>query len=100
MIFVEKEKSGEIIRLTDERWQHIIIRHPEVKNHLSKIKSTIKNPEIIIKNFYNQDEKYYHRYFKSLKNYLIVIIELKKKFVITAFISRKPKKGKILWKKN
>lgn len=99
MVFVEKEKFGQSIRLTEERWQHIIERHPETKRHLSKIQSTIQNPDIIVINQYNQSERYYHKYFKSLENYLIVVIEYKKKFIITAFISRKIKKGKILWKK-
>ena|SRR3990167_6022710 len=99
MVFSVKEKFGHVIRLTDERWQHIIERHPEISGHLSKIKSAIQDPEIIVKNRYNQSERYYHQYFKSLKDYLIVIIEYEKNFVITAFISRKIKKGEILWKK-
>jgi len=99
MVFIKKEKFGQLIRLTDERWQHIIERHPEVEKHLVKIQSTIQNPDIIVKNRYNQSERYYHRYFKSLTNYLIVIIEYEKNFVITTFISRKIKKGEILWKK-
>ena len=99
MVFVEKEKFGQLIRLTGERWQHIVERHPEVKEHLLKIRSTIQKPDLIVQNQYNQVERYYHKYFKSLKNYLIVIIEYKKNFIITAFISRKIKRGEQLWKK-
>lgn len=100
MVFIEKEKFGQLTRLTDERWRHIIERHPEVERHLSKIKTTIKNPVLIVENPLNQNEKYYHKYFKSFQNYLVVIIETRKQFIITAFISRKIKKGKTLWKKN
>ncbi len=99
MVFTKKEKFNRLIRLTKERWQHIVERHPEIKKHLKKIQSTIQNPDLVVKNQYNQSERYYHKYFKSLKNYLIVIIEYKENFIITAFISRKIKKGKILWKK-
>lgn len=99
MVFIKKEKFGRQIRLTEERWQHMIERHPEIKNHLSKIQTTIQNPDVIIANHYNRNERYYHKYFKSLKNYLIVIIEYRKHFIITAFIARKIKKGEILWKR-
>ena len=99
MIFAKKEKFGQFIRLTEERWQHIIDRHPEIKKHLSKIQSTIQNPDIIVKNRYHQSERYYHKYFERLQNHLIVVIEYKKNFIITAFISRKIKKGEVLWKK-
>jgi len=100
MIFRVREKFGKLIRLTKERWNHIIDRHPEVKPYLSKIKITIQEPEIIIENPYNKNEKYYHKYFKGLKNFLIVILETNKKFIITAFIARKRKKGKISWEKD
>ena len=100
MIFKAREKFGKQVRLTKERWNHIIDRHPEIKPHLSKIKIAIQEPEIIIENPYNKNEKYYHKYFKGLKNFLIVILETNKKFIITAFIARKRKKGKISWGKN
>jgi hypothetical protein len=99
MVFIKKEKFGRLIRLTDERWQHIIERHPEVEGYLAKIQSTIRYPDIIVKNQYNKNERYYHKYFKSLKNHFIIIVEYEKNFIITAFISRKIKKGEILWKK-
>lgn len=99
VIFLIKERFGKKIRLTKERWHHIQERHPEVRPHLNKIKATLQNPDVIIRNRYNPDEKYYHKYFKSLDNYLIAIAQDKKKFVITAFISRKIKRGEILWRK-
>jgi len=100
MIFKVKEKFGYSIRLTKERWNHIIQRHPELKPHLDRIKNTVKDPEIIVENPFNKNEKYYHKYFKELNNYLIIIIEIEKRFIITSFIARKRKKGKIKWKKD
>jgi len=100
IIFKVRDKFGKLIRLTKERWDHILDRHPEVKPHLNKIKTVLQDPEIIIENPYNKNEKYYHKYFKNFKNFLIIILEIKKGFIITAFIARKRKKGKIKWKKN
>jgi len=35
------------IRLTEERWSHIIRRHPEIKNQKTKVIETISNPDMI-----------------------------------------------------
>jgi hypothetical protein len=35
------------IRLTDERWRHISIGHPEMAGYLDEILECIKNPEIV-----------------------------------------------------
>lgn len=43
-------KNNVPIRLTNERWQHIIINHPEIeKSDFSKFIKIIKNPEFILK---------------------------------------------------
>lgn len=100
MIFQIKDKFGNSIRLTDERWKHVVNRHPEIKSYIEKVKTTIKDPEILVSNPYHPYEKYYHHFFPRLKNYIIVILEQQKGFIITAYIARKIKKGKIEWKKN
>ena len=43
-------KNGVPIRLTDERWKHIIETHPEiVSKDFSKITEIIENPDVIFK---------------------------------------------------
>ena len=39
--------NGVPIRLTDERWMHVTIGHPEVADYLFEILATIENPEVI-----------------------------------------------------
>jgi hypothetical protein len=41
-------KSGFIIRLPKERWQHIIARHSALTNQQSLVLATITEPEIIL----------------------------------------------------
>ena len=41
---------------------------------------------------------FYNKYFKELKAYIVVIVNISKKFVITAYISEGIKKGEIIWK--
>lgn len=40
-------KNSISIRITEERWAHIIRRHPEMKNQKEKIVETISNPDLI-----------------------------------------------------
>ncbi len=35
------------IRLTEERWQHITKRHPEMKTQQAEVLATVSAPEII-----------------------------------------------------
>lgn len=101
-MFVKSAKSisGKRIRLTEERWQHISERHPEVAPHLSWVLKTISKPELVtygwgeeliaIKEFSGQD--------------LAVIYKEKgiDGFTITAFFTRSRayfKKRGVIWSK-
>lgn len=51
-----KAKTAEVlsknrvqIRLTEERWKHVILMHPNVSKKQKKVLSTVKNPEGILK---------------------------------------------------
>lgn len=41
-------KSNVPIRITEERWQHIITRHPEMSGVREKLIETIHDPELIL----------------------------------------------------
>ena len=42
-------KNGIIIRLTQERWKHIILMHPSLVDKQNKVLGTVKNPDYILK---------------------------------------------------
>ena len=87
------------IRLTHERWYHIIENHDYLASYFHDILEIIENPEFLI-----QGNKGTLKATKNIakKRWIVVIYkELSKNdgFVITAyFLSKKPK-GKILWKR-
>jgi len=41
--------NGVPIRLTDERWKHIVDKHVEMSNEKERVLETISNPELIQK---------------------------------------------------
>lgn len=89
-----RDKNGNLIYLTDERWEHIIEFHPEMLNYKQHIFTTIK------KGKRKQDPldptlyTYYHEFDDLEKgfNYVIVIVKFgfnefyeSNNFVLTAF---------------
>lgn len=40
-------RNGVRIRLTDERWQHITSRHPEMHQQTEKVLQTVSEPDMI-----------------------------------------------------
>ena len=90
------------IRLTYERWLHITENHTEIAGLKQEVLETVYNPDFIAKGTF--DEVYSCRYYKQLKNYLVVIYKESDVdgFIITAFRVRNIKpylRKEILWKK-
>ena len=87
------------IRLTYERWYHIIENHDDMASHFHDVLETIEKPELVARG--NKGT------FKAAKNmgkrkWLVVIYkELSQKdgFVITAYFLGEKPKGEIIWRR-
>ncbi|MBI2012354.1 hypothetical protein HYS90_00315 [Candidatus Curtissbacteria bacterium] len=42
-------KNGVLIRLTEERWKHIVLLHPNLSDKQTEVLLTVKNPDYIFK---------------------------------------------------
>lgn len=40
-----QDKYGNVIYLTDERWEHIVERHPVLKDHKEKVLSVVRSSD-------------------------------------------------------
>ncbi len=102
-MIIIKSKNNIPIRLTKERWCHIISRHLELIEQKERILETIAEPEIIQEGDFGEliAIKFYKETPLTSK-YLVVIykeIESFDGFVITAYYTNKPsERRKILWK--
>lgn len=91
-IFVVEDKTNRKIRLTKERWKHIVNEHPELS--VEEIKETLMNPLMIKSSKY--DPKYvrwYYKFNKTKKRYIFVSVKYLngEGFIITAHYMRKIK---------
>jgi len=100
VVFEVKAAFEKKIKLTEERLNHILFKHPEIINNVDKIKFTLIYPDLIRKSQYNSSIWLYYRFYKKLTKYLTVVVKLynKEGFVVTSYITDRIKLGEELWK--
>lgn len=91
------------IRLTVERWEHILRRHPEMQTEENKILETVSSPDIVQEGDYGTKIaiKYYPETPLTNKYLAVIYKELSENdgFVLTAYFTRKSsERRRILWK--
>ncbi len=105
MIGFVASKNGITIRLTAERWSHIVEAHDYMAGNQDLVFETIEKPDCIIQG--GKDEllaiRKYQKTSISEKSMVVIYKEtVKNGFIITAFMTSKPEKivkRGVLWKK-
>ena len=89
-VFEITDESGRKIRLTQERWQHIL-KHKGIEQRLEDIKKAVLNPTTITTHRYDENRRNYYLYYKERKRYLLVAVKYLngEGYVSTAFMTRK-----------
>lgn len=92
------------IRLTEERWMHITVGHPEIEDYYGAILQTIESPETVYEG--SRGELLAVRSLQSSNDKKVVVVykevSLEDGFVITAYLSNKLgelQKRTILWQR-
>jgi hypothetical protein len=93
--------QGRVVRLTAERWVHIL-DHPEMVGQHERLAETLTKPDIVTTTALDEDELAYHRLYERTpvtRKYLVVIVKaaLDDAFVLTAYFANRFKKGRIVW---
>lgn len=88
MISTVISKNGILIRLTDERWVHIVEEHNELAGLQPDVLETVARPEKILNG--SEGELLAVEQIESGKFLVVVYRELKDDgFIITAFLTRR-----------
>ena len=92
------------IRLSQERWEHITKRHPEMENQKIKIEETVSNPDLIQRGDFG--EFLAIRFYSSTpfaRKYLVVAYKEmtdQDGFIVTAYFTGAfSKRRQIIWKR-
>ena len=87
------------IRLTDERWSHIVNAHDELAGYYDDCLQVIEDPDLVLAGFRGSLKavKGYGR-----NRYLVVIyreVDRDDGFVVTAYFVRRIDRRKIIWRR-
>ena len=92
------------VELTEERWQHIVIEHPEVIDHKEKIPVVLADPDYVKRSKRDERVMLYYRYFADILDgkYLLIAVkkDLSRSFVVTGYVTRSVMKGEMLWERS
>jgi hypothetical protein len=89
------------IRLTDERWTHIL-DHPEMVGQYRRLSETLSEPDIVIATVMDETILTYHRLYEQTpvtRKYLVVVVKMASDdaFILTAYFTSRVKKGQVIW---
>ena len=91
---------GRKITLTDERYLHITLTHPEMDGKKEEIIKTLKGADFIQKSVHDENIQLYYKSAGKGEYFVVVVKVLNNHgFIITSYKAGVIKKGDIVWKK-
>ena len=94
---------GHRVRLTDERLAHIL-EHPEMKDMAAEIRRVLIQPQLVRRSRSDGAVRLFYEFYKRTivgGKWLCVVVKYAENdaFVVTAYLTDKPKAGEDLWPK-
>ena|SRR3972149_389966 len=97
-----RSHNGIPIRLTEERWQHIVSRHPEMKEQRERLLETVTEPELIQQGDFGEylAIRFYSNTPLTSKHLVVAYREIADDgFIITAYFTSAPSERRnLIWK--
>lgn len=97
---------GKSVRLTEERLEHIR-EHPEMIGLESEISKVLASPEFVVESLSDASVNLFYDFYSHTivaGKWLCVVVKYSVQppdaFVVTAYLTNKPKHGITLWQKN
>lgn len=92
---------GNRVRLTDERRAHIL-EHGEMRDLVPAIEQTVRQPLLVRRSRSDDAARLFYQYYSQTTvggKWLCVVVKYldKNAFVVTAYLTDKPKSGDELW---
>ena len=99
---IAHSRNGVPVRLTDERWRHIIARHPEMRWQRHRVLEAIASPDLVQQGDFGALLALRHYNQPPAVNLFVVAvyreIDVTDGFVITAYVTRRPSQYReVLW---
>lgn len=103
-MLIISSQNGVPVRLTTERWQHIVHRHPEMAEQQERVLETVVEPELIQRGDYGELLAIrFYRHTPLTNKYLVVVyreVNRNDGFILTAYFTNRPSGKRVtLWKR-
>ncbi len=92
--------NGVPIRLTDERWEHILYRRPEMASFIETVLDGVEDPEYILRGYKGTLIAVVHLGERSYLNVVYRELSQADGFIVTARIERHLDESKIIWRRD
>lgn len=88
------------VRLTEERLAHMM-EHPEMRGMQTAVERTLREPEVVVRSPSDPDVHLYYRFVEGTcvgDMFLCAVVKVvEDPFLITGYLTDKPKKGERIW---
>jgi len=103
-MWIVHSRNGVPVRLTEERWQHIMRRHPEMDNQRERVLETLAEPDMIQQGDFGEllPVRSYPETPLTRKFLVVTYREVSPEdgFVLTAHLTRRPSARRVtIWKR-
>lgn len=92
--------NGVPIRLTDERWEHILYRKPDMASFIEGVLDAVEDPEYILRGHKGTLIAVVHLGERSYLNAVYRELSQRDGFIITARIEPQLNRSKIIWRRD
>jgi hypothetical protein len=98
-----KDCFGHSVRLTDERLAHIL-DHPEMEKMGSEVERVLQEPQLVRRSRFDVTVRLFYEFYARThmgSKWLCVVVKYVENdaFIVTAYLTDKPKTGEDLWPK-
>jgi hypothetical protein len=97
-MLIGRSRNGIPVRLTEERWQHIVHGHPEMENQRERVLETLAEPEVVQRGDFGTllAVRFYPETPMSEKFLVVVYQETSAEdgFILTAYLTRRLSAGR------
>lgn len=96
-----KDCFGHSVRLTDERLAHIL-EHPEMQGMAAEVERVLREPQLVRRSRSDATVQLFYEFYTQTivgGKWLCVVVKYPENdaFVVTAYLTDKPKPGEDLW---
>ena len=103
-MLIVRSQNGVSVRLTEERWQHIIHRHAEMRDQRERVLETVTEPDMIQQGDFGEllAIRFYPETPLTSKHLVVAYREVGPEdgFVLTAYLTSRPSaRRSTIWKR-